>query len=236
MRAGRGVVAGVVVAAWVATPALAHRLDEYLQATTIDLKPGSVLVEVRLTPGVAVLGSVLAEVDRDADGVISDEEQRAYAGRVLGDLSLTVDGARAALWLRSATFAEVGLMKEGMGEIRLEFEAEVGEGGTQRRLVFENWHRRDVGAYLANCLVPGDAGIRVTRQRRNFDQTVYEMDYVQAGVRGGNVAPGAEGAGGWWVGVDLVVVGGWVGLVWLRRRARMRQALDGSEMSSKPGR
>jgi hypothetical protein len=64
---------------------------------------------------------VLAKIDTDADGVISEAEQRAYAERVLGDLSLTIDGDRLRLRLVSSKFARTEEMKEGRGDIRLEF-------------------------------------------------------------------------------------------------------------------
>ena len=73
-------------------PTAAHRLDEYLQATVISLEKDRVEASLRLTPGVAVSATVLAAVDANSDGAINDGEQRAYAQRVLHDLSLTVDG------------------------------------------------------------------------------------------------------------------------------------------------
>ena len=45
--------AGVLLLSYGA-PASAHRLDEYLQATTIALEKNRVHAELRLTPGVAV--------------------------------------------------------------------------------------------------------------------------------------------------------------------------------------
>ena len=44
---------------------------------------------MRLIPGVAVFSFVLASIDTNGDGVISEAEQRAYAERVLRDVSLT---------------------------------------------------------------------------------------------------------------------------------------------------
>ena len=57
-----------------------------------------------LTPGVAVFPIVLASIDTNADGVISETEQRAYAERVLRDLSLTIDGDRLTPRLVSINF------------------------------------------------------------------------------------------------------------------------------------
>jgi hypothetical protein len=142
-----------------------------------------VQAQIRLTPGVAVFHSVLARIDTDADGVISEAEQRAYAERVLGDLSLTIDGNRLRLRLVSLKFPTIEEMKEGRGEIQIEFDADVRRGGPNRRLIFENRHQRRIAAYLVNCLVPRDPDIRVTAQKRNSRQSLYRLDYVQAGVR-----------------------------------------------------
>src|SRR5437764_3773954 len=90
-----------------ATTASAHRLDEYLQATTISVEKDRVQAQIRLTPGVAVFPIVLANIDTDADGVISEAEQRAYAERVLGDLSLTIDGHQLRVRLVSLKFAKI---------------------------------------------------------------------------------------------------------------------------------
>ena len=84
-----------------ATPAVAHRLDEYLQATLISVEKDRIHAEIRLTPGVAVLPIVLANIDADGDGIISEAEQRAYAQRVVQDLSLSVDGDRLRVRLVS---------------------------------------------------------------------------------------------------------------------------------------
>ncbi len=99
-------------------PASAHRLDEYLQATTISLEPHRVQMQIRLTPGVAVFPLVMAAIDTNGDGVIATSEQRAYAGRVLGDLSLAVDGERLTLQLISTNFPTTDEMREGRGTFR----------------------------------------------------------------------------------------------------------------------
>jgi hypothetical protein len=112
-------------------------------------------------------------------------------------------------------------MREGVGEIVIELDAEVPAGGAERTLVFENRHHQGISAYLANCLVPEDPGIRITGQRRSYDQSSYEVEYVQAG--------GAAKAAGratlwwalrWWVAVDGVILV--VCAAWLIARRRRR--------------
>jgi hypothetical protein len=47
----------------IGTPATAHRLDEYLQATLISVEQNRVHAQIRLTPGVAVFPIVLSLID-----------------------------------------------------------------------------------------------------------------------------------------------------------------------------
>jgi hypothetical protein len=183
MRMSKTLAAVAVMVVSLGMPASAHRVDEYLQATLISVEKDHVEVFMRLTPGIAVSSLVLASIDTDADGVISQTEKRAYAERVLADLSLTVDGHRLTPRLVSVDFPEVAEMKEGLGEIRIAFTAALPGGGRDRRLVFENHHQRPIAAYLVNCLTPRDRNIRVTAQNRNEDQSFYQLDYLQAGER-----------------------------------------------------
>src|SRR5918993_4134604 len=69
----------------------AHRLDEYLQAARIDLQRDAVLIEMVLTPGADIAGSVVAALDRDGDARLSRDEQRTYARDVVQQLRLTLD-------------------------------------------------------------------------------------------------------------------------------------------------
>jgi hypothetical protein len=165
-----------------AVPVFPHRLDEYLQATIFSVEKDRVNAFMRLIPGVAVSSAVLSGIDTNKDGVLSEAEQRAYAERVIRDLSLTVDGHRLNPRLLSVNFPGVQEMKEGLGEIQIEFRAEVpGSGGSDRKLTFENHHQSRIAAYLVNCLVPRDRNIRIVAQHRNINQSFYQLDYMQAG-------------------------------------------------------
>ena len=161
-----------------ATPAAAHRLDEYLQATTIAVEKGRVQADIRLAPGVLAFPTVFAAIDRDADGTASNAEQRAYAERVLADLSLGVDGRRLPLRLISWTFPPKELLEQGRGEIQVSFEADVSGPAPVRRLSFENHHQPAISVYLVNGLVPRDSDIRLGMQHRSEDQSLYRLDYA----------------------------------------------------------
>jgi hypothetical protein len=194
-----------------ASPAAAHRLDEYLQAALITVERNRVELQVRLSPGVAVLPAVLAGIDTNADGVIAESEQQAYTARVLGDLSLTVDDVRLKPRVVSTSFPAIQEMKEGLGQIRLEFSADLPVNGPKRRLIFENGHRARISAYLVNCLVPRDPDIRFLAQNRNDSQSRYELLYMQAGVAWWS-------GSGLWIGAAALVLVGRLAI--LQRRSK----------------
>jgi hypothetical protein len=223
MSRSLAIVAVTVVS--LAMPASAHRVDEYLQAALISLDQDRDHVEVflRLTPGIAVSSTVLANVDTDGDGVLSNVEKRAYAERVLADMSLTVDGQRLMPKLVSLDFPQVEEMKEGLGEIQLAFTAALPRGGSHRTLVFENHHQSRIAAYLVNCLTPRDRNIRVVAQNRNEDQSFYQLDYMRSDASSQPLS-GLRGFYGWPVAVVLSVL---TAIVLLSRQsllARLRGA------------
>jgi hydrogenase/urease accessory protein HupE len=179
MRARLFVVAFALLL--LATPVSAHRLDEYLQATTIDVEKDHVALELRLTPGVDVAKRVLAGVDANGDGIISDAEQQAYAARVRRNLSLAIDGHTAPLRLVSSSFPSEEAMRNGVGEIAFVFEANTPAGGTMHKLTFENRHESAVAVYLVNALLPRDPGVRILGQDRTYNQSVYHLGFASAG-------------------------------------------------------
>jgi hypothetical protein len=136
---------------------------------------------MRLIPGVAVFPAVFASIDINGDGVISEAEQLSYAGRVLREVLLAIDGKRLEPTLVSVRFPELGQLKEGLGEIQIEFIAELPQGAAERTIVLENHHQNAISAYLVNCLVPLDPDIRVLRQNRNESQSFYQLKYLQTG-------------------------------------------------------
>lgn len=176
-----------------ASPASAHRLDEYLQATTVDVAGDRVAVRVRLTPGVAVLDTVLPAIDADGDGALSAGERSNYAERVCRDLALRIDGREVALRSAARTFADVDAMRDGLGTIELDFTADV-PAGTRHTLALENHHQPAISAYLVNALTPADAAIRIDAQDRSYDQSTYRLDYAHASAA--SPAPWLERAGG----------------------------------------
>lgn len=176
-------------------PAQAHALDEYLQAILVGVEKDRVSLSMRLVPGIAVWPDVLRGMDANADGNISVAERQSYPARVRTDLHLSLDGKRLPLRVISADIPEPELLKDGIGQMRIEFAADLPPGPAQRRLVLENRHHSRIAAYLVNSLASRDPDIRIGAQRRNENQSFYQLDYVQDA--GGSIAvadPGGFGS------------------------------------------
>ena len=171
-----------LIAAIFAASMHAHRLDEYLQGTIISVEKNRLEAQMTLTPGVAIFPALLASIDTDGDGAISDKEQRAYAQQVLNDVSVQIDGEHLTPRLLALKFSTVDEMRDGRGEIQLEFSADLPAGGRERTVVLENHHLSGIAAYQVNVLVPRDPDLRITGQDRNYVQSIYQMTYQQAGV------------------------------------------------------
>ena len=174
--------------------ASAHRIDEYLQATVLSLKADRVQASMRLVPGVLVAPAVIAAIDANRDGVFSDDEEQAYAQRVLEDLSITLDGQGVKPTLLSWSFPPPVPMREGVGEIHIEYALDLPPGGRDRHLVLANHHLGSSSVYLMNAEVPEDRAIQIIAQKRNAQQSIYELDYRQA-------PPAANGLLASWAGV-----------------------------------
>jgi hypothetical protein len=159
--------------------AFAHRIDEYLQATIFSLGENRVQASMRLIPGVLVAPSVIAGIDRDGDGAFSDDEKRLYAERVLNDLTITMDAKAIRPKLLAWSFPEAAQLKDGLGEIHIDYVLDVPHGGPDRSVIIENRHLNSTSVYLMNVLVPSDPGIHLLAQKRNQNQSRYELDYQQ---------------------------------------------------------
>ncbi|MGC4056200.1 MAG: hypothetical protein QM757_45930 [Paludibaculum sp.] len=166
----------------------ANAADEYVQAATLSVERGQVLVQLRLTPGVSVSRSVLAMIDLNADGIISESEEQAYWQKVCADVSLTVNGQSLPLRLAASKYPAMDAIRQGRGTIELDLRADAPTDGESRSLVFENKHRRDISSYTATSLAPRDPGIRIAKQGRNSEQSELRLEYVQSGDSQGAIA------------------------------------------------
>jgi len=162
-----------------ATGLSAHRRDEYLQAARLGIAPGVVQLELDLTPGMALAEAVISDIDRDRDGALSPDEQRAYGHAVVNALTLQIDGTPLHAQLGASSFPDLDAVRRGEGTIRLQSTAVLPRLSTgSHQLRYRNGHHPDGSVYLANALVPASQEVAVTAQRRDGDQTELTIDYV----------------------------------------------------------
>ena len=161
--------------------AFAHRIDEYLQATVFSLEENRVQASMRLIPGVVVAPSVIATIDRNGDGAFSDDEEKSYSRQVLDELTVTIDARSVRPRLISWSFPDAARLRDGIGEIHIEYELELPHGNSHRSVIVENHHLSNTSVYLMNVLVPKDPGILLLAQKRNSKQSLYELDFQQQG-------------------------------------------------------
>lgn len=202
----------IVAIAAAAAPLSAHRRDEYLQAARLAIDPERVEIALDLTPGIAVAGSVLGDIDVDRNGAISSVETRTYAARVMNAVAVQVDDRPLRLDVVSAIALEVDAVRTGEGAIRLRAAAAIPAlAAGAHRLHFRNTHRADIGVYLANALVPASERVAITAQRRDVDQHDLMIEYTLRGA-----APARSS--GWLAIAAGALIG--VAVAWITRGRR----------------
>lgn len=162
------VLSGLFLVWCLTAQAQAHVLDQYLQVAKVDLAHDAVRVELHLIAGVQVADRIFAMIDVDGDQRISPEEEQAYARRVVQDLALEVDGRRLSIALLRTQFPSRSEIYEGVGQITLDLTAQAAlDIAGPHQVTFSNRHLPELGAYLANALVPASNDIGITRQERD---------------------------------------------------------------------
>jgi len=177
MKIRRSAVAAFWATLIGACPASAHRLDEYLQATVIDLGRDHVMLRLRLTPGVDVADRIIARIDTNRDGVLSVEEKRAYALQIARDLSISLNGTSVTLRPEGGVFPTIAAMKSGTGIIMLQFESKAFHTKAHNRLIYSNRVTGPDVVYLVNCLMPADPAVHIDEQTRSANQASYQMSF-----------------------------------------------------------
>ncbi len=190
MKSGcpRARVVVAIAALVVAGGASAHRLDDVLQATMLTIGADRIDATIRPVPGQAVASSAIGDIDADGDGAFSPDEQRAFAVRVVDDVAVAIDGRAMQPTASRWTFPPAAAMRDGTGEIVVEWTVAMPAGTGDRAVVVTNRHRRDGVVYLANTLVPNDPDVRVVGERRDARQSRYEVDVRRGFVPAANRA------------------------------------------------
>ena len=164
-----------------AAPASAHRLDEYLQAMRVDVRPEGIVLELDLTPGANIAADVLAAIDPDGDGTIDRTEADAYVTTVLRSLDVAVDGERLTVGLVNRTLPSLDDLRAGDGVIRVTATADAVQSRGRHRVRVANGYRNDVGVYLANALRPDPGPVTIASQSRDPGQQALTIDYLIEG-------------------------------------------------------
>lgn len=157
----------------------AHRTDEYLQATLIDIEPRFIRLDVSLTPGIETFSMVGPLLDRDHDGDLSPAEAASYAEQVRMDLQLRVDGQPLELELQNHQFPVLQELRDGTGSIHIEMKARFGSESADgiHQLSFENHHLSAISVYLVNAVVPDSTEIQTGQQFRSTNQSDFRISY-----------------------------------------------------------
>jgi hypothetical protein len=198
------------------TPAAAHRLDEYLQATRLDIGADRIVLEIDLTPGASIASQIVEQIDADRDGSLSSDERRRYAQAVVSSIIVSIDGRSMSVALIAAEFPASAPMAAGMGTIRVRAAVDRPAGSGRHRLLYRSGPLNASSVYLVNALIPSDARVQLGPPYRDLPQRELVLDF--------SVAPDAAVLRTAWVAIALTALGGLVA----RRcaRSQINQDLD----------
>lgn len=172
-KRGLGFV-GATLVLFAASEASAHRLDEYVEQTLIELAEDRVVLHVGLTPGVAVAPEVIATLDRNYDGSLDASEQASYTEQVRRALTLSLDDEPTPLRAVDMRYPAIEDMANGVATIALKFESARAVDLRSGTLRFANHHAREHAVYLVNSLLPRDPTLQVSSQLRSPNQSSYQ--------------------------------------------------------------
>ena len=166
--------------------ASAHRLDEYLQATTIGLARDHIALHLRLVPGVDVAEGIIRQIDTNHDGTLSHAEQQAYVSRIIKSLSLSLNGKPLSLTLNAVNFPSLTAIRSGTGTLDLRFTTDAALQKGPNHLAYSNHGAGPETVWLVNCLLPQDPELHVVNQERSENQSYYQLVFTLASSENAN--------------------------------------------------
>ncbi|GGR17896.1 hypothetical protein [Deinococcus ruber] len=158
----------------------AHPVDEVVQGAYLTLTPGKVLLELDLTPGEKVAGTMLKSLDTNGDGKASVAEARAYATQVLGQSTLRV-GTVAVPWtLDEITVPPLGILKVGGDTIKIYATARRPEVAGGQTFSYQNRYQPVKSQWIANVFLQPAGGWQygVTGQQHSSDGQQLTVKYT----------------------------------------------------------
>jgi len=168
-------------------------------------------LQLDLTPGIEVADTVIADIDRDGDGVLSPDEKREYVAGVLAAVALDVDGKALRVAPIDSTFPDLESFRRGEGTVRLRAGTSLPPlANGAHHLSYRNTNRPEISVFLANALVPDSERVAVHAQQRDTDQRDLKIDYEL-------LAESHVATASWTASSGVVVVA--LASVWRRQRA-----------------
>jgi len=161
-------------------PAAAHRLDECLQATRVEVGSNRIALEIDVTPGALIASEIFETIDTNRDGVLNDIERRQYAQRVLSSSLVSVDGRTTVVTLLAHDFPTSDAMAAGTGTIRVRAAATVIADTGRHRMVVRSAPLHASSVYLVNALMPADARVQLREPHRDAVQQELALDFEVA--------------------------------------------------------
>ncbi|WP_216326352.1 hypothetical protein [Deinococcus aestuarii] len=137
----------------------AHPVDELVQGAYLTLAPGTVQLELDLTPGVQVVGVIIRSLDPNGDGKVTVAEARAYARLVLAQSTLKVNGVAVPWALDQVEVPPVAALKEG-GILKIYASAQRTDRAGAQTLTYQNRYQPAKSQWMANVFLLPGAGWR----------------------------------------------------------------------------
>lgn len=159
--------------------AAAHPVDELVQGAYLTLVPGSLRLELNLTPGSGVVTTILGALDHNGDRHISAAEARAYALEVLKYSAIALDGAAADWSLEEITVPAYRNLELGSDTIKIYAAVKRQDSRGPHTLSFDNRYKPAASQWTANIfLQPGtDWRYVITGQQRGGDGRQLTVNY-----------------------------------------------------------
>lgn len=159
--------------------ASAHRLDECLVATRVDIASNAVILEIDLQPGVAVLAEFMSWVDENEDAAISQLEATKFAQSLMRSTQVRFDDATLELNLVSVEIPSIESLEQGQGRLKVVAKTEIAPNFGTHELHYRCAFRPDTCVYLVNAYLPEDPLISLGKQKRDHFQRVYEVSFAK---------------------------------------------------------
>jgi len=158
----------------------AHPVDEVVQGAYLTLMPGKVGLELDLTPGQKVAGTMLKALDSNADGKVTDAEARAYAVQVLSRSTLKVGAATLNWTLDEVTVPPLAILRIGGDTLKIYATAKRPEVVGEQTLSYQNRYQPAKSQWNANIFLQPGAGWQygVTGQTRSNDGRQLTVKYT----------------------------------------------------------